>query len=98
KGLNVVDAGKAGRGGCSSGPNWAMRVMIRCGAFVLLGRKGIRPQQVSLLKNAAFTPAATAALTLLNISSDQYSSWPTDSQPLARNRLLASACVSTLLM
>ena len=47
-----------------------------------LGRNGITPQQVSPLKKATFSPAAIAALTFSYISSDQYSSWPTESKRL----------------
>jgi hypothetical protein len=44
------------------------------------------------------TPAATAASTFRNISSDQYSSWPTYSHARARKSPRPSACVSTLLV
>ena len=49
-------------------------------------RTGSIPQQVSLLRKPTLTPAPMAALTWSYISSDQYSSCPTESHALARSR------------
>jgi len=45
-------------------------------------------------RKARLTPLSRAAETLSNICWVQYSSWPTEIQPFARRRPLASACVS----
>src|SRR5262245_37745726 len=55
-------------------PNLPMREIDRLGPPATLGENSIRPSQLFPLKKAAFTPAATADLTWLNISNDQYSS------------------------
>ncbi len=79
------------------GPKLPTRLITRLGTPEVLGKKGMRPMQVSALRKPTFTPAAMAACTFLYICRDQYSSWPTDSQPFARSSPLPSAWVSTLL-
>ena len=60
------------------------------------GEYGVTKQQVLAERNATLTPALTAAMTLSYCSRDQYSSWPTERNALARSSPLGSACVSVL--
>ena len=60
------------------------------------GEYGATKQQVLPDRNAAWTPAFTAASTLSNCCRLQYSSWPTDRNAFARVRHFTSAWTSLL--
>src|SRR5262245_37555386 len=75
-----------------------MRLITRFADPEPFGPTEITPQQVFALKKATFKPSAIADRTFSNMVIDQYSSCPTESQPLARRNPARSVCVSRLLM
>src|SRR5262245_6455739 len=65
--LKRAISGKLSRSALSTSPKTPSREKTRFGTLELLEKNGISPRQVSELRKATFTPAATADLALSNI-------------------------------